>query len=164
MFHMTIEADNADDFRIKVLNLAKVFGLTQVGNLDQGRPISNIMLQEENMPAADQPAASSRNVTAFPEKRKPGRPPKLNAETQVSEPSVSPQPAYESETPEITPAIAIAPPTKEQAVQALQELNIKKGLETARSVLKKFGCARISELKPEQFTAFIELCSTTANG
>lgn len=48
--------------------------------------------------------------------------------------------------------------TKEEAVAHLQQVNNQKGLKTAREVLAKFNCARISELKEEDFTNFVLEC------
>ncbi len=48
--------------------------------------------------------------------------------------------------------------TREDALQALQKVNSEKGLPTARVVLAKFGCQRISEVKEEQYSDFVAAC------
>lgn len=48
--------------------------------------------------------------------------------------------------------------TKDEAVAHLQQVNNQKGLKTAREVLAKFNCARISELKEEDFNGFVLEC------
>lgn len=81
--------------------------------------------------------------------------------------STSPQPVA-APAPAPTPqAAAPTPPaagasgsklTLDDARTALGALNSKHGLVMAKGALSRFGCQRISEVKPEQFADFIALC------
>jgi hypothetical protein len=48
--------------------------------------------------------------------------------------------------------------TKQDITNACQELSEAKGLDKAREVLGKFGAKRISEIKEEDYGAFINAC------
>lgn len=52
------------------------------------------------------------------------------------------------------------PVTKEQALEALKQINNTGGLEEATKLLHSFGCSRFSELKPDQYAPFVK----AANG
>lgn len=77
-----------------------------------------------------------------------------------------------SETPKVSKYVKaqkpvkpleMPPPSKEEALKALQTFNIKKGLAAARELLKEFNCARISEVKEEQYPDFIRVCYERAD-
>jgi hypothetical protein len=52
-----------------------------------------------------------------------------------------------------------APVTREMAYTALRDVvGTPNGMDTARKILGTFGCARISELKEENYAAFVEAC------
>lgn len=51
--------------------------------------------------------------------------------------------------------------SKEAAHNALQQVNIKCGLPTAREILKEFNCQRLSDLKEDQHAGFIDKCNET---
>lgn len=53
--------------------------------------------------------------------------------------------------------------TKEKALEALQLLNGKKGLPTARALLEKYKAVRFSELKESDYPVFIEDALLLAN-
>jgi hypothetical protein len=48
--------------------------------------------------------------------------------------------------------------TLEDAQAALKQVNTKHGMEKAREILGSLGCARMSEVKPEQYTALVIAC------
>lgn len=106
------------------------------------------------------------NVDAKPEKkeRKPrtkkARNPEDVFETKTHD-SKAEEETAENESPAIVqhnagPAVV----NKEAVHQALQQVNINAGLPKAREILQSFGVNRISEIKEEQFKAFIEKCNT----
>lgn len=51
---------------------------------------------------------------------------------------------------------------KETVFQTLKELSTQKGVAAARQVLEQFQCKRISELKEQDYPAFIEACKKAA--
>lgn len=53
--------------------------------------------------------------------------------------------------------------TKDDVFQALQDLNIKKGLAKAKEMLTKFNCERISDLETGDFQAFVAECNAGMN-
>lgn len=59
---------------------------------------------------------------------------------------------------EPTPAPAAATPKKEDAIEALKQVNLKFGMEKARKLLSDFQVQRLSELKPEKLPAFVSAC------
>jgi hypothetical protein len=148
MFNVTIEADSIESLREKILNFAKILLTPQTG---QTSGISNIMLQSDIKDPQPATSASSENVTQIDKKSKtPKRakvvltPQKENQVALVSQPEIAPERGVEY--------------TREQALAALQNLNVLKGLPEAREVLSQFGCARISDVKPDQYGAFIAAC------
>lgn len=50
--------------------------------------------------------------------------------------------------------------TKEKVYEALKNVSSKYGMEAAKKVLSQFNCARVSEVRPEQFDAFIKSCQS----
>ena len=48
--------------------------------------------------------------------------------------------------------------TRDEVVLALKDLTKEKPIEVARAILNQFGCARVSELKDEHFTMFVNAC------
>lgn len=60
---------------------------------------------------------------------------------------------------EAAPVAAPAGNTKEAVHQALQNVNVHCGLPKAREILTKFKVNRISEIKEDQYKAFVEECN-----
>lgn len=56
------------------------------------------------------------------------------------------------------PVQAVAAVNADAVRLALREVFNKSGAKAATDLLKEFGAARISDVKPEQFTAFIKAC------
>jgi len=161
MFQMTIEAKCVNEFKEKILNLAKIFNISlDDSKLDQSPGRSYIMLQNEDKAAPDLAIPSSEKVTEIQDKRKnlkKQKPENLKESLPQSEISKT----VETATEAVEPAAKTF--TREDAVAALQELNIKKGLPAAREVLKMFDCVRISEVKVEQYCDFVTACKNHAN-
>lgn len=130
-FIVTVSADTIADFREKLRELAKEFG---VGVSD---PQLALPLPE----AEESPA------------RKRGRPRKVVEEAPVpvtkEVTGFAPAPAAVEEEKPVEPA------TKEQAVAALSALSSAKGLPVARDVLAKFEVLRLSELDPSKYGDFV---------
>jgi len=65
----------------------------------------------------------------------------------------------------VAPATSAPPPppaptaTLDTVRAALREVFNTKGAQTATGILQQFGATRISDVKPEQFAAFIAACS-----
>lgn len=96
-------------------------------------------------------------------KRGPGRPPKVKEEAAAQEgksPAVSAETQPPSGSPSEVPAggASAAAPTLDDVRAALQGFTGSKGVPAGIELLKEFAAARISELKAEQFAAFIEKC------
>lgn len=53
---------------------------------------------------------------------------------------------------------------REAIHEALQEVNATKNLSVSLEILKSFGANRISEIKEEQFEAFIKACKEKVQG
>lgn len=109
--------------------------------------------------------------------KRPGRPPK-NPRTPLEQeevgvytgPVTTPAPA--ADFLDVAPAAVAAPSapaapaakssavkfTKEHVTAALQAVNSKKGINTARAVLAQFGQERLSSLPEDQYEAFMEAC------
>jgi len=138
----------------------------------------------EDMLAHFSTPVATVDIETLAGKRKPGRPRKLNAQPEVasntgSSASVSPQDAPSTEggtvgpeegevtSPEGEQADAAPSPSSEPHVftvddvrQHLASVNEKKGLEAARELLGQFSANRISDLKADQYGAFIVACET----
>lgn len=118
----------------------------------------------DKMTEAPAPAAE-----AAPEKKRRGRKAKEPEQTVYESPaneSESSTLADEASTTNAAPAAqassvnAAAPIVNKEAVhQALQQVNVAVGLPKAREILQSFGVNRISEVKDDQFKAFIEKCN-----
>ena len=48
--------------------------------------------------------------------------------------------------------------TRADAQNALQRVNVVKGIEVARSVLKKLKCEKLSDVDPDQYEDFVGIC------
>lgn len=77
-------------------------------------------------------------------------PPKPKAKVKKADPK--PEPVQEA------PAAPTAAATKEDAIKALQAVNVQKGIEAAREILSQFKVKRLTEMEPGNFGAFIEAC------
>lgn len=116
--------------------------------------------------AGEQPEDKSAPTVVTEAKRR-GRPPKVKEEAveQVEKPGAASAVESEKSTTEN------AAPTVEQTATAttlddvraaLQGFTAAKGVPAGIELLKEFGAARISELKAEQFAAFIGKCEVAA--
>ena len=173
MFQFTIEASTIEEFHEKVLKFSQLFTTSR----DVSRDGSNIMLQDEGSSgeseyATEEPVTIG-NFTEIPVRKKPGRKKKAEVESArnaqdatgsepvSSEIEATPEPVSQVET-KVEAKVETKGETqvcsKQDAIAALQELNIKKGIGVARGVLSQFGCARISEVKEDQYCAFIAAC------
>lgn len=59
------------------------------------------------------------------------------------------------------PTVVVA--SKEAVHQALQQVNMAAGLNKAREILAHFKIQRISEIKPEQYKEFVDMCNVACN-
>ena len=92
---------------------------------------------------------------------------KVGAESVAVAPKLPDQPVkVVAAAPKPVAPVTGAPPspppsaaTLDNVRNALREVFNTKGAATATEILKKFGAARISDVKPEQYVAFIAACS-----
>lgn len=59
----------------------------------------------------------------------------------------------------VAPVSAPAGYSKQHVHEALQQVNVAVGLPKSREILTSFGANRISEIKEEQFKAFVDKCN-----
>jgi hypothetical protein len=59
------------------------------------------------------------------------------------------------------PAVVVA--SKEAVHQALQQVNVAVGLNKAREILSHFKIQRISEIKPESYKEFVDMCNAACS-
>ena len=155
MFHFTIEASSVEELSTKINGLAAIFASKTKTSV---QAVSNIMLPAETELAHQTEEPSTENVSQISDlsgKKKPGRKPGVKASVTEA-PVVATHVAPDSEVKD-------PGPTKIEATAALQELLFKKGITVAREVLIKFGCARISDLKADQYSEFIAECSARSS-
>lgn len=85
-------------------------------------------------------------------------PPKTDLKTVAASPTTA-APAVSESVPS-NPTVAEPQATGKEAVhQALQQVNVAIGLNKAREILAEFKINRISEIKPEQYKAFVDKCN-----
>lgn len=64
----------------------------------------------------------------------------------------------------VEPKETSEPPSLEEVREALSHLNSEKGLPSARDILARYGCAKVSEIPEERRDEFITECNTIAAG
>ena len=85
------------------------------------------------------------------------KPKKTKAKTKTKKEEPKPEPV--AETPkEEAPAKEAKEYTKKDITDACQKVATVKNLDTAKEILQKFGAVRISEVKAEDYAAFIAEC------
>ena len=62
--------------------------------------------------------------------------------------------------PVATTTVDVKPATMDEVRHALAEVNSKHGLETAKEALAQFDAARVSELSPDNYGAFVAHCNS----
>lgn len=165
---LTIEAETAEELREKVLNLASVMG---------GGAVSPVTNGNGHDTAPDEGTAGSTE----PVGKKRGRKPK-DAATAETSPIEAPALGEKKDAPTETPAVAptaseptpnattgpAATPsaklTKDDVVKALTAVTSNKGMPAARELLLRYKATRLSEIKEEEFAAFINDCKIVAGG
>lgn len=124
----------------------------------------SLSLKGEVVEAAPSATTSAAPTTATTAKRGAGRP--TNAEKEAAEKAAAAAKSAEVKSPEIDPFDTGAPATKtytaDDAFKALQLVNAKKQIPGVQEVLAKFKCARLSELKAEDYAQFIDACEKAA--
>jgi hypothetical protein len=139
------------ELKIKIMNFLKTFGALEDANqlsfdLHSENAETEHFSGHSKSPAKNvESAKSSKTEMVYASSPAKKRGPKSKKETL---PEVEVQVEVEDQ-------IAVAPPTKDDCIAALKELNEKRGLDIAREVLTNFNCTRISELQPSQYTAFV---------
>lgn len=89
------------------------------------------------------------------------------AATPSAAPAAAPAPAAVATTPAAVAAVvadAASTPKPEDAQKAMEALFNAKGITVAQDLLKRFGVARVRELKPEQLAEFIKDANATIAG
>ncbi len=175
---LVFEADTAEELQNHILRFAEVFGLKAEPSPTQPPPITEMSYssqqpKEEDLPLTITKPSITPNVVSDPQ---PPAPPKKRkgGPGRKSIYKTTPAPTANQEDWEMVPAEAIAPggvsttieevgdgeldlqPTKEEVYKALSKLCEEKGEPLARELLAKFKCVRISELKPEDYRAFVD--------
>jgi hypothetical protein len=171
---LTIEAETARELVAKIKDVAQSFGVELAPRTQMEMPLASPV---SNIPPAalvqgGDPVATATAEEAAPKKR--GRP-KAVAAPVVEAPaaatpaeapvaSVGSPAAVEPKTAAVVGTdiaqTSTQPPTvtREQVLVALQAVNDNKNFETARELLTKHGANKLSELKPEQYGAFVAAC------
>ena len=91
---------------------------------------------------------------------------KVSKKTSKKQPeNIQEEPKKEEPKVEVVEAAPVSdkPITSEDVLSLLQRLNAEKGMEKAREVLSKYKCRRLSELKPEDYSAFAQSCEEAIN-
>lgn len=144
-FLITISAETIDEVRVKIQALAEQFGASGVsGSYPVGTEVGS--------------GSSSPEITDMAPAKRVGRPKKTEVE---SAPVATPQ--VQTATPLTDPSemAAIAPATRDEALKALNALNTAKGLPVCMGILKEFGAGKFSELKVDDYGAFVARCAAT---
>lgn len=137
---LTIEAVDVPSLKFQLTEICREFGLSPLPNFSN------------SVPALEPELASAEPVKEPRKRAKKVQPEEAPAEpTPVEE---TPPPAAASSTPVNN--------LKEQVFSALKKVSTNKGMVTAKELLTKFKCARISELKEDQFPEFIKACEALA--
>jgi hypothetical protein len=120
----------------------------------------------------EEPKSEPVPAAAQPKDEKPKRTRRTKAEIEAEAQAKRPAPEQSFETKQhdtkaAEPVAVNAQPAniapgvvnKEVVHQALQQVNINVGLHKAREILQKFNVNRISEIKEDQFKAFVDVCN-----
>lgn len=156
MISISIQAKDAGELVEHMKELSRVFNTNQ--------PSYSIHLGLKDLPVAKVETEEVPELAPDPKK---SRARKAREEKRSEDKAAYVETILKDESPSTVvvtefnePAAVIA--TKEDAVKALvsitDKLGAKDGLVRAREVLARFQCARISELKEDQYPAFIGEC------
>lgn len=141
MFTISIEASSLSALKSKVKEV-----LVELGEQDEN------LLGKSN----ESPVARDTKTTAKPSATK--------SKSSAKEKPTATKKAAEVDPFEETEVLEEAPPlkpikiSKELVIEALKEVNMKSGIEGARSVLSEFGVQRLSELKDSDYAKFVDSC------
>lgn len=152
-------SDQAQEVAAKI---SKQPGVTHLGNVDipQQPPQTNefVAAGAEQFPEEkqEQPAAGKRKRRTKAEieaEKNASRSPEETFETKQHDTRAEEAPAAVS-TSKVTGTV-----NKENVHQALQQVNVAVGLPKAREILASFKVNRISEIKEDQYKAFVDKCN-----
>lgn len=132
--NLSITADNAEELKAEVLNLAHIFG-------QETHVPAQTTLPIEDKPTPKKRAAPKAKAETVKEARE--------EVTQVE--MAAPAETSTDNSSSVTPA--------EITLQALQRVNETKGLPLAREVLSRFSAVRLSQVKESDYPEFIKVCA-----
>lgn len=157
---LTLEANNGKELAEKIADLAAMVGLKL-----------SVDPSQMELPLNSVPPTGVLPIDTPTTPRKAGRPKKTaNSDVEpkaIEKVEVASVENEDKSTPvrdtlaTSTSAASETPQsdvTKEQVIQALSEVHEKKGLPMAREILAQAGVSRVSEMKPEKYSAFVNVC------
>ena len=116
----------------------------------------SVTLQGESLPdLAQRIAALVAKFKGAPAEDAP-QPDKTNTKAGKGNKAQTPAPAPEPEQTDLEEAANNAPPTHDEMVTKLGELNATKGMQAVRDILAQFGCKKLNEPKEDQRQAIID--------
>lgn len=136
--------------------------------LPKGFSHEQMIMDKVTKAAAETPAEALEAATpaaAAPKKTRGKAKAKTPDNSVFEQPARDPEESFETKqhdakAEEPTSNVAAPISNKEAVHQALQQVNVAVGLPKAREILTKFKVNRISEIKEDQFKAFIEECNS----
>ncbi len=185
---LLIKASSPEELATKVLNLAKIMGCdpaqlplpVPVSSTPEVAPSISAAPITKEEPGPDLPADEPEKPTKEEKPKGKGKGGKAAAKKQNETKQMGDEPAAtinwsgetastetKEETKEETKPKEV---TKQMVADACQDVTTKKNLDAARKLLGKFNsasnepCRRISELKPEDYAAFVEACEKEVKG
>lgn len=179
---ITIEAKDALELRDKILDLHRVFApvanqvklQVNVNRSEFGQKVAE--LADNTLRGLEPVATSEMETHSFDDvgvSTSPAIPPKKAGPKAIKPKKIVPPveddeddaPAFDegSSEEELVPEaplkeISTKAYTSDDTVKALQEVNSKQGIQTARKILGEFNCTRISELQQKNFGKFVQAC------
>lgn len=159
MFTVTLQCKDATDLRLQLAQLTE----------DLCHKVTHTSPQMElpfTEPAPAIPVGGKEDVKAFDlnvTKKGKGKGKGKTAAAAKPEPDVfKDEPAEEesaaNESPAVMQTMPKATASKEGVAEVLQQVNITCGLPKAREILESFKAKRLSEIKEDQYTAFVAKC------
>lgn len=154
---LTIEAATANELCSQLREIVKSFGI-EVDSNQLPLPLA-IVPNAATAPTASTSLDAVESAETQKRKRRTKAEMEADAVAKAASPVVTsivnPTPPTPS-TP-LTTAV-VTELTIDQVRAALGQVNDVKGTPAARELLTKFSCARISDLKKEKYTTFVEEC------
>lgn len=164
---ISVEGDNAADLVPQIENLLGALIGAPVRTRTSDLLIRNLSdtnnENKENITPGQSAPVHRENRRGRPKKEKPSEVVdnaggQIDSATCVTEVPACSSVANTEDESSSAPSEKVAA-TSDDVYKALKSVHDSKGVEVAQGLVKEFGGARISDIKPEQFTDFIGRCA-----